>query len=102
MSVLIALSRAPLSPTAKINLLWKQKQVSEGGTRFPRMDQDWQSTYQYTEDSAFFFFFFPACLPKLLASFHLLSPFTLLNTVKYKALPFSLRKVSIRDLRSTL
>lgn len=58
MSVLIALSRAPLSPTAKINLLWKQKQVSEGGTRFPRMDQDWQSTYQYTEDSAFFFFFF--------------------------------------------
>lgn len=56
MSVLIALSGAPLSPTAKINLLWKQKQVSEGGTRFPRMDQDWQSTYQYTEDSAFFFF----------------------------------------------
>lgn len=60
MSVLIALSGAPLSPTAKINLLWKQKQVSEGGTRFPRMDQDWQSTYQYTEDSAFFFFFLPA------------------------------------------
>lgn len=60
MNVLIALSGAPLSPTAKINLLWKQKQVSEGGTRLPRMDQDWQSTYQYTEDSAFFFF---SCLP---------------------------------------